>query len=710
MAHYHRECFWRGEIPLWNPLNNCGIPFLAQWAPMALYPLTLIYLLLSPLSWSLGLFCLVHLWWGALGMYYLAYGLTRNRFGAAVAGLALCFNGFSLNCLMWPNYLAALGWMPWVVCSAWRAWEEGGRRILIAGLIGALQMLAGAPELIFFTWLLAGGLWLCDVFRKEASPLRMFCRLFTVILIVAGLAAAQLLPFLDLLGQSQRGSNFSDGKWSMPVWGWANLLVPLFRTFQTSGVFFQENQFITSSYYIGVGILVLVLAAVWKVRERRIGVAAALAALGLVLALGNEGYVYGWLRQAVPALGFMRYPVKFVMLMILTVPLLAAAGLDSLLQSMEKAKTQVLRRLIVLGTLLLLLMAGIVCFAYFRPLPSEKWTITFQSGLTRSLLLIVILGTLCAMACTTRLKQRMLLQCLILLLVWMDILSHAPRQNPTVEPSVYAPLEPLQSQASKPVLGESRAVHSVEARKGFYDLGPTNLAHSYIGRRLGLDRNCNLLEGIPTADGFHPIYLNEERAIYQRLHETNGQPRRPLADFLGGRWVTARGNILEWDVSTNYMPLVTGGQRPVFADRERTLAGLMSSNFAPRELVFLPLAARSTMTISNRAPIQCVQEKISAHRIEVHTRADTPAMVVIAQTFYPHWHAYVDGKEVKLWRANHAFQALEVPQGHHLIKLIYQDRAFLLGAFISAITILIGGLSWFWLGRKRINESFVHVV
>src|SRR5262245_48621971 len=40
MAHYHRESFWRGEIPLWNPLNNCGIPFLAQWAPMALYPFT----------------------------------------------------------------------------------------------------------------------------------------------------------------------------------------------------------------------------------------------------------------------------------------------------------------------------------------------------------------------------------------------------------------------------------------------------------------------------------------------------------------------------------------------------------------------------------------------------------------------------------------------------------------------------------------------
>ena len=47
VAHYHRQCFWRGELPLWNPLNNCGIPFLAQWSTLVLYPLSLFYLLFS---------------------------------------------------------------------------------------------------------------------------------------------------------------------------------------------------------------------------------------------------------------------------------------------------------------------------------------------------------------------------------------------------------------------------------------------------------------------------------------------------------------------------------------------------------------------------------------------------------------------------------------------------------------------------------------
>ena len=44
LAHHFRESFWRGEVPLWNPLNNCGLPFLAQWNPQALYPPALFYM------------------------------------------------------------------------------------------------------------------------------------------------------------------------------------------------------------------------------------------------------------------------------------------------------------------------------------------------------------------------------------------------------------------------------------------------------------------------------------------------------------------------------------------------------------------------------------------------------------------------------------------------------------------------------------------
>src|SRR5206468_5784336 len=131
LAHHHRQSFWQGEVPLWNHLNNCGLPFLAQWNTMTLYPGSAFYLLF-PLSWSLGVFCLLHQFLAGLGMYFLARDWTGSRLAASVAGLAFAFNGLILNCLMWPNNIAALGWMPWVVLLTERACRHGGKAIVSA--------------------------------------------------------------------------------------------------------------------------------------------------------------------------------------------------------------------------------------------------------------------------------------------------------------------------------------------------------------------------------------------------------------------------------------------------------------------------------------------------------------------------------------------------------------------------------------------------
>src|SRR6266850_1745218 len=78
LAFHHRESFWHGEIPLWNALSNCGLPFLAQWNTLVLYPGSLFYLLFPP-SWSLAVFCLLHQFLAGMGMYSLACYWTRNR-------------------------------------------------------------------------------------------------------------------------------------------------------------------------------------------------------------------------------------------------------------------------------------------------------------------------------------------------------------------------------------------------------------------------------------------------------------------------------------------------------------------------------------------------------------------------------------------------------------------------------------------------------
>ena len=168
---------------------------------------------------------------------------TGNDFAAAFAGVAFAFNGFTLNLLMWPSHIATFSWLPWVILAGEAAWREGGRKIFLAAIVGALQMLAGGPETILLTWLIASALWLQQFISGGAgkigapstvsasslklpplaepvlgAPLRlaMLWRFPLVVVLVFALSAAQLLPFLDLVAHAQRESGYTDLRWSMP--------------------------------------------------------------------------------------------------------------------------------------------------------------------------------------------------------------------------------------------------------------------------------------------------------------------------------------------------------------------------------------------------------------------------------------------------------------------------------------------------------------
>ena len=55
----------------------------------------------------------------------------------------------------------------------------------------------------------------------------------------------------------------------------------------------------------------------------------------------------------------------------------------------------------------------------------------------------------------------------------------------------------------------------------------------------------------------------------------------------------------------------------------------------------------------------------------------------------------MDGRQASLWRANYAFQALEVPSGRHEVNLVYEDRNFHYGLVLSLASLFICGMLWF---------------
>jgi hypothetical protein len=142
------------------------------------------------------------------------------------------------------------------------------------------------------------------------------------------------------------------------------------------------------------------------------------------------------------------------------------------------------------------------------------------------------------------------------------------------------------------------------------------------------------------------------------------------------------------------LPLVTAGEQPVFLDDTNALLTLLSPGFDPRKTVLLPLELRPLIAITNQAHAHVTVNRFARHRIEAQVEADGPLMVVIGQTFYHQWRAYVDGQPVTLLRANYAFQAVPTPAGKHRIQLKYEDRPFRSGALITGLTVCVCLVGW----------------
>lgn len=710
LAHFQRECFWRGEIPFWNPYNNCGVPFLAQWNTMPLYPPSLIYLIF-PLNWSLSFFCLLHLWFAGFGMFFLARRWTKNNFAAAFAGTVFSFNGFTLNLLMWPSHIATFSWMPWVILCAETAWREGGRKIFLAAIVGALQMLAGGPETIFLTWIIASALWLQQfifggsdasspsIIATEMSPPRaaMLWRFPLVIVLVFALSAAQLLPFLDLVLHAQRSSGFADLRWSMPGRGWANFLVPMaFGSTRTEGIFFQHSQYWTSSYYLGVGTLWLALLTIFSARNRRVWLLAGIIVVGLLCALGENTPFYPLIRKIIPQLSFITYPIKFVMVVIFAAPLLAAFALVNF-QKVQKL-------LLPFGALLLTLIIAVIVWTQLAPLPGDDSHAALQNGLSRTVFLILTGAILFVLARAAKSRLFQAVPLLLIFVAWLDVFTHEPKQNPTVVPNVFEQnlaREDLKMNP-QPKLGGSRAMISPAAALELTRFAASKPKDNFLAKRVGYCADVNLLDAVPKVDGFFSLTPRASDDVLSLFYRTTNADFPRLEDFLGVSQITAPGKLLEWQARTNFLPLVTAGQKPVFLDDEKTLQELTQNNFDGRKIVFLPAAEKSSVTVSNQTEAEILDSRFGNETVDAEVKAAAPSLVVVAQTYYHNWRAEMDGQPTKLLRANVAFQVVQIPAGTHKLHLFYHDRAFELGAAISLAAWFVCLIVWFRrLGSKK---------
>jgi len=200
-----------GRLPLWNPYEYGGLPFLATAQPATLYPPWLVvYGLAGPSPAAYEAFMILHYaLTGLIGFAALRW-LGSSPVGAAVGAVVLTFNPWVMDRNYHPTHIASLTWTIGVFAAALATIDAPGPRpaLCFAALL-SLELLAGYPEFVLDTGMLLALLVLArlaEVARRRGAG----AALGALVWLAAGgvlfllLTAMQWVPLLEMLGESYR--------------------------------------------------------------------------------------------------------------------------------------------------------------------------------------------------------------------------------------------------------------------------------------------------------------------------------------------------------------------------------------------------------------------------------------------------------------------------------------------------------------------------
>jgi len=479
----------------------------------------------------------------------------------------------------------------------------------------------------------------------------------------------------------------------------------------TQDTYWGRNAFKDNHEY--AGLVVLLLAAVSFVGAGRRSLRWFFASLGgvaFLFALGTHTPVWRLFYEVVPGIRLFRAPSQALFLFGFGAVTLAALGLDRLLELVERkeepAWRRVYRLLLVTTGGLALLALGISAGAF-----TEAWTSTIYADIhpqrydtLQSLIPFMSRGAWIAAAISAAVTA----------LAWAAWQGHLGRNAVLAGLVALAAFDALRVDAAFIETLDfhewSRADANIRAvldrerdREEPYRL--------LSFRRSGQDV-LPALHGIELAAGHHPNDLSRYRELIgmigssfpeNLLHPNVRQilnvryilwPDLEMGQSIQGPVVSrtnlADGRPFETILADNGLPRARLVSEIVVRDDDEVVPYILSDAFDPeREVVVseepdVPLAGEpveGTVAWTERTP----------DRLRLEVEASGPALLVIADNWYPAWRATVNGAEAPVLRAYHTLRAVPVPAGTATVELSYHAPIIARSAWLSGVLVLILG-------------------
>jgi hypothetical protein len=96
--------------------------------------------------------------------------------------------------------------------------------------------------------------------------------------------------------------------------------------------------------------------------------------------------------------------------------------------------------------------------------------------------------------------------------------------------------------------------------------------------------------------------------------------------------------------------------------------------------------------------VEIISEKNNRLQLLVNSAEDS--LLVLSDTYYPGWKAFVNGTPQKIYQADYAFRAVPLNPGIHRLEFVYDPMSFKLGAGVTLLGIL-GCIGMGWITRRR---------
>jgi len=704
--------FLKFRIPLWNPYIHCGSPHLAELQTCVFYPLSIIYSLFS-YQHAFDYFIIAHIFLGGAFVYILMREWGHSRQASFLSGSVFMFSGYMISVINLPASLASVVWLPLVILFYERALKKDPvKNSIITGVFMALMFLGGEPAILYITFFVLA------LMGLRIKPMMLAITVFL------GLSSFQILPFLEFLTRTSRNlMDFNEASmWSLPVYALSDLFFPYLSESDYLYKDYWTRQSWLLVYYMGITtVLFAFISLKFDVTRRRKTVFYILA-LGLVLSFGRYTPLYYFLYNFLPGFKLSRYPIKFFFMAAFSLAVLAGMGMDYYARHAKQSPglNRFLKHTLILGFLLSLIYLALnLNFAWAYGVLKKlvlgmgggfngkieslgQLAVAAIHNIKRGIGFFMVLSVVIFLGVKKQVKLNAILL-FVLLITMTDIF--------TANKNVY------QNMDAQEFLKPGGTIGFLQKDKSLFRIfdSPAALRQNmfvperdYFEGMSGLKErvvsNIGVSFGIYDAYGYGSLYNERQEEIMDLIIRSKMPDETNLLNLLNVKYVISpkdfkadgyklarkaeKANVYE---NLNVMPRAfLADNSVVIKDRKDILERMKSKDFHPEKEVIL-----EEDFVSEQGAEQTWQGavtnilKYEPGEIIIEAETEAPRFLVLSDTYYPGWKAYVDKKPGKIYRADYILRAVYLEPGKHIVKFTYDPFSFKIGAIITLCTILV---------------------